>query len=92
LQQKEIDLSAPGVSVISGIRQRVIVGEGGTIEVLAPDLPKGTTVEVIVFIEPEERDTTDYLLSTEANRRHLLQALEDLEDRSRYTHVDADDL
>lgn len=84
-------MSAPGVSVISGIRQRAIVGDNGRIEVTAPDLPKGTAVEVIVFMEPEQ-DTTDYLLSTEANRRHLLQALEDLKDRSRYITVDAGDL
>ena len=39
-------------------------------------------IRVLTEQEPSEQDTTEYLLSTEANRQHLLQALNDLEDRS----------
>lgn len=78
--------------MIAGIRQKTIVGEGGRIEVLSPELPSGTLVEVIILVEPFERDTTEYLLSTEANRDRLLQALRDLQDPSRYIHVNPTDL
>ena len=78
--------------MISSIRQKTIVGEGGRVVIQSPELPPGATVEVIVLIEPGEQDTTEYLLSTEANRQHLLQALRDLEEPSKYTHVNADEL
>lgn len=74
--------------MITGIRQKTVVGEGGRIELLSPELPSGMLVEVIVLIEPEDQDATEYLLSTEANRKHLLQALQDLDDSSRYIYVD----
>jgi antitoxin YefM len=39
-------------------------------------------VEVIVFLLPEnEQDQTDYLFSTEANRKHLLEAIAHAEHR-----------
>ena len=78
------------VAVISGIKQRAVVGDSGKIEIVAPDLPKGALVEVIVFTV--EQDTTEYLLSTQANRQHFLQAMDDLQDRSKYTFVDIDKL
>ena len=78
--------------MIAGIRQKTLVGEGGKIEVLSPELPSGMLVEVIILVEPVEQDTTEYLLSTEANRSHLLQALRDLEDPSRYIYVNPADL
>ncbi len=78
--------------MIAGIRQKTIVGEGGKIEVLSPELPIGALVEVIILVEPVEQDTTEYLQSTEANRNHLLQALRDLEDPSRHSHVNPADL
>jgi len=74
--------------MLTGIRQKTVVGEGGKIEFLSPELPSGMLVEVIVLVEPEEQDTTEYLLSTEANRSHLLQALQDLNDSSSYIYVD----
>jgi len=74
--------------MITGIRQKTVVGEGGKIEFLSPELSDGTLVEVIVLVEPDEQDETEYLLSTEANRNHLLQALHDLDDPSCYIHVD----
>jgi antitoxin YefM len=78
--------------MIAGVRQKAVVGEGGRIEVLSPELPSGTLVEVIILPEPVEQDTTEYLLSTEANRSHLLQALRDLEDPSRYIYINPADL
>jgi antitoxin YefM len=78
--------------MITGIRQKAVVGEGGKIEILTSELPSGVLVEVIVLVEPVEQDTTEYLLSTEANRNHLLEALQDLEKPSTYVYVDPADL
>ena len=78
--------------MIAGVRQKAVAGEGGRIEILSPELPSGALVEVIVLVEPAEQDTTEYLLSTEANRSHLLQASRDLEDPSRYIYVSLADL
>jgi len=49
-------------------------------------------VDVIVLVEPEEQDVTEYLLSTEANRIHLLRSLQDLDDPSCYIYVDPAEL
>lgn len=76
-------------TMITGIRQKTIVAEGGKIEFSSPELPKGTLVEVIVLVESLEQDTTEYLLSTEANRNHLLQALQDLNTPSRYIYLNS---
>jgi len=78
--------------MITGIRQKTIVGKGGKIEFLSPELPNGTLVEVIVLVEPEKQDATEYLLSTEANRNHLFQALQDLNDPSCHIYVDPAEL
>jgi antitoxin YefM len=72
--------------MINAIKQKVIVEQGGKIEILSPELPEGAEVEVIVILESETaekvpQDTTEYLLSTEANRKHLLEAIENLEKR-----------
>jgi len=74
--------------MIVGVRQRIVVGKGGKIELSSPALPQGALVDVIVLLEPEEQDETEYLLSTEANRNHLLQALRELDDSSSYIYVD----
>lgn len=73
--------------MLTGMRQRAVVGENGKIELLWPNVPQGTVVEVIVLVDSEEQDTTDYLLSTEANRQHLQKALKDLQDPETYTFV-----
>ncbi len=78
-------------AVISGFRQKTTVKDDGRIEIVALNLLPGAIVEVIVFVEPAG-DATEYLLSTTANRQHLLKAMEDLEDRDRYTFVDLDEL
>jgi antitoxin YefM len=68
--------------MINAIRQKTRVKPGGKLEISSPELPDDTLVEVIVFLLPkEEQDMTDYLLSTEANRQHLLEAITQLEKR-----------
>ncbi|HRI57349.1 MAG: hypothetical protein IAE85_09340 [Anaerolinea sp.] len=78
--------------MIAGIRQKTIVGTSGRVEITAPDLPVGTLVDVIVLVEPGEQDTTEYLLSSESNRNHLMQALREMDDRSSYIYVIPSDL
>jgi len=80
--------------MITGVRQKTVVKENGRIEICSPELPGGAIVEVIVLVEPEskELETTEYLLSTEANRNHLVQALRELQDPSGYVYVNPDAL
>lgn len=78
--------------MIAGIRQKAIVGASGKVEISAPDLPAGTLVDVIVLVEPGEQDTTEYLLSSESNRNHLMRALREMDDRSSYIYVSPSDL
>jgi antitoxin YefM len=80
------------IDMITGIRQKTVVGEGGKIEFSSAELPTGTRVEVIVLVESEGQDATEYLLSTEANRNHLLQALRELDDPTGYVYVDPAEL
>jgi antitoxin YefM len=77
--------------MITGIREKTVVKENGMVEVSAIDLPTGTQVEVIVLVE-DEQDTTEYLLSTEANRKYLEQALEDLKHPEKFIQVDIEKL
>ncbi|NET58098.1 MAG: hypothetical protein F6K47_18665 [Symploca sp. SIO2E6] len=65
--------------MLSGIKQRGIVGKDGKIEIQTSELREGTVVEIIVLIE---QDTTEYLLSTEANRRQLMSAIENVETKN----------
>jgi antitoxin YefM len=68
--------------MINAIRQKMLVKEGGKIELSSSELTDGMMVEVIVFLLPEnEQDQTDYLFSTEANRKHLLDAMAHAEHR-----------
>lgn len=77
--------------MISGIREKTVVKEGGKIEISSPELPTGTQVEVIVLVE-EEQDETEYLLSSEANRRHLEQAMSDAENPEKLIYIDIENL
>ncbi len=77
--------------MITGIREKTIVKENGTVEVSVIDLPVGTQVEVIVLVE-DEQDTTEYLLSTEANREYLERALEELKHPEKFIQVDIENL
>lgn len=77
--------------MINSIRQTTIVGEGGRVEIRSAELKPGSTVDVIVLVEPEQ-DTTEYMLSTEANRQHLLQAMKEADDPAKRTYIDIDKL
>lgn len=79
--------------MITGIREKTIVGENGRIEISSSDLPAGAEVEVIVLVEDgEEPDTTEYLLSTEANREHLMKAIRDAENPDNLVRLDLENL
>ena len=78
--------------MITGIREKTIVKENGMVEVSALDLPIGTEVEVIVWVDEEEQDTTEYLLSTEANREHLRKSMRDAQDPTKLIYVDIENL
>jgi antitoxin YefM len=78
--------------MFSGIKQQVVVGKDGKIEIQTSELVEGSVVEVIVLVEQDvaeinanpsiQQDTTEYLLSTEANRHHLMTAIQDIETKT----------
>ena len=78
--------------MLTGIRQKTRVAEGGRIEIQSSELPSGALVEVIVLVDPTLQDTTEYLLSTEANRIHLREALRDLDNPETHIYVSPEDL
>jgi len=78
--------------MLTGIRQKTRVAEGGRVEIRSSELPSGALVEVIVLFDPTLQDTTEYLLSTEANRMHLREALRDLDNPDTYVYVSTEDL
>lgn len=78
--------------MITAIREHTVIKNGGQIEIPSIGLPDGTEVEVIVLVEGAEIDTTEYLLSTEANREHLERSLRDANDPTKRIHVDIADL
>ena len=63
--------------MLSGIKQQGVVGKNGKIEIHTSELAEGTVVEVIILAQSQ--DETEYLMSTEANRKHLLEALQSVE-------------
>ncbi len=80
--------------MLTEIRERSVVN-GGRITLPPLDLPDGTEVEVIVLVEKAEEhamDTTEYLLSTEANRKHLEQSIRDASDPDKLIYVDIEKL
>ncbi len=74
------------------IREKTVVNKDGMVQIRALDLPIGTKVEVVVTVDIEEMDTTEYLLSTEANRKHLEQAMQDAKDLEKRIYVDTENL
>ncbi len=78
--------------MITGIREKTIVREDGTVEIHSSELPIGKEVEVIILVEDEEQDTTEYLLSTETNRKYLEEALEELKHPENFIQVDIENL
>lgn len=62
------------------IMQRTCVESGGKVMIQSPELSEGMMVDVIVVAASNKQiDTTEYLLSTDANRQHLLDALDHIE-------------
>jgi antitoxin YefM len=76
--------------MLNGIKQKAIVGKDGKIELLTTELPEGALVEVIVLVESKIEDETTYLLKSEANKKHLLKALENVE-QGNLIYVDLDE-
>ena len=74
------------------IREKTVVNKDGMVQIRALDLPIGTKVEVVVTVDIEEMDTTEYLLSTEANRKHLERAMQDAKDLEKRIYVDIENL
>jgi antitoxin YefM len=65
---------------MKAVKQKGIVNQAGKIEIQSPELEEGTEVEVIILISSsDDMDETDYLLSTETNRKELLEAIERVE-------------
>jgi antitoxin YefM len=81
---------------MNAIKYKAII-KNGKLEMPMIDLPEGTIVEAILLIASEieskiEMDETAYLLSTEANRRNLLEGLEQLKQPQNYIYVDVSTL
>ena len=77
--------------MLTGIKQKAIVGKDGKIELSNTELPAGTVGEVIILVEPPiEEDETTYLLKSEANKKHLLKAMENVE-QGNLIYVDLDE-
>ena len=77
--------------MLKTLRKKLIVNEDGRIAINSPELRRGDSVEVIVLVNPEE-DETEYLLSTEANRLHLREALQQLDNKKGYIYIDPEKL
>ena len=75
--------------MFSGIKHKAIVGKDGKIELSATKLLEGT-VEVIVLIEPATKeDETTYLMKSEANKKHLLKAMDNVDKKNLiYVYLD----
>ncbi|QLE56640.1 hypothetical protein [Nostoc sp. TCL26-01] len=76
--------------MISGIKQKAIVGKDGKIELLATEIPEGTVVEVIVLVETSNEDETNYLLKSAANKERLFKAVENVK-AGNLIYVDLDE-
>ena len=75
---------------MNAIKYRAIV-KNGRLDMPIINLPEGTIVEAILLVEQESKidiDETAYLLSTEANRRNLIEGLEELKQPQNYIYVD----
>jgi antitoxin YefM len=83
--------------MLNSIKQKAIVGKNGRIELPTTELQEGTIVEVIILVEQVKpvkqivcEDETTYLLSSEANKNRLLNAIENVE-KGNLTYVDVDE-
>ncbi len=75
--------------MIRAIKQKGIVGKGGKIEIHSTELEEGTDVDIIILISDTEPDTTEYLLSTEANERELSEAINRTENKENLVTITA---
>lgn len=67
--------------------------KNGQLDLPKLDLPEGTVIEaILLMVESNESDETDYLLSTEANRQYLKEAIESLKNPQNYIYVNSADL
>ncbi len=68
--------------MVDAIREHLIVEIDGSLTIKAPELTEGTQVEVIIVFEngQVEKDTTEYLLSSEANRGRLLNSIKNIDE------------
>jgi antitoxin YefM len=83
--------------MLNGIKQKAVVGKNGRVELPTTELQEGTIVEVIILVEQVKpvkqivcEDETTYLLSSEANKNRLLNAIENVE-KGNITYVDVDE-
>lgn len=78
--------------MLSGIKQQVVVGKDGKIEIQTSELAEGMVVEVIILVEQDvfntntnpsiQQDETEYLLSTQANRNQLMTAIQNIQTKT----------
>jgi antitoxin YefM len=83
--------------MLNGIKQKAVVGKNGRVELPTTELQEGTVVEVIILVEQVKpvkqivcEDETTYLLSSEANKNRLLNAIGNVE-KGNITYVDVDE-
>ena len=77
--------------MVNTIRQKATVGKNGKIEISQSQFKEGTSVEVIIVNNSVElEDETTYLLKSEANKKHLLEAIENVK-KGKVISIDLED-
>ncbi|WP_017293393.1 hypothetical protein [Geminocystis herdmanii] len=65
--------------MVNTIRQKAIVGKNGKIEISQSQFKEGASVEVIIVNDSLKiEDETTYLLKSEANKKQLLESMENV--------------